>query len=363
MLTNSQKTIPIDKTLIVSQEHLDIALNQVRLGFWELDLDGMTLNCTPQCKMNFGMGDRPSLSYEELLACIVPEDRQMMQTDVAKALVPGNGIYHSQYRARHPDGSLHWIEANGTVLFRDNTPYRMIGTTLDITEKKDLELLKDELLNVATHELKTPVSAVKGYLQILHRFIETTHNEKFINISNRALGSTERITRLLTEIADPAHRHLNQIRLSREHFDLRTLIDEIAGNAMLINPEYTIEIFCTGKSFMVLADRFRIGQVLTNLVNNAIKYSPDHKHVDIRLSTEDSWNKVQVIDSGIGINKDEHAKVFQKFYRTGSGSKIAGGFGIGLYLSSEIITRHGGQIGIEEKKQGAGTEFYFTLPN
>jgi len=351
-----------DQTLSVSKEHLNIALNQVKIGFWELELDGLLLNCTMQCKINVKGTVQDTLTYNDLLDQIVPDDLERMQDAVKEAIVSENGEYHSQYRVKHIDGSLHWIEANGTVLYKDNIPHRMIGTTVDITEKKDLELLKDELLSVATHELKTPVSAVKGYLQILHRFVQSTGEEKFIQISNRALSSTERITRLLTEIADPANRHLNQIRLIKEDFDLRTLTDEIAANSTLINPDYHLSVYCPDKAFPVHADRFRIAQVLTNLMNNAIKYSPENKNIEIYLNQTETNVKLKIIDHGIGLNEDEHAKVFQKFYRAASAPKHVAGFGIGLFLCSEIIMRHGGRIGIESLKDVQGTCFYFTLP-
>jgi len=163
-----------DQDLSVSKEHLHIALSQVKLGFWELELDNLQLNCTVQCKLNISGSSHEGLSYDDWLEAIFIDDRDRVLEAVREAIASETGGFYFQYRVKHTDGSLHWIEANGTVLYKVNVPYRMIGTTLDITDKKDLELLKDELLSVATHELKTPVSAVKGYLQILHRFIQST---------------------------------------------------------------------------------------------------------------------------------------------------------------------------------------------
>lgn len=176
------------------------------------------------------------------------------------------------------------------------------------------------------------------------------------------MNATERITRLLTEVADPVHRQLNQIRLIKENFDLRTLTDEIAANSTLINPEYRLFVYCPDESFPVYADRFRIAQVLTNLMNNAVKYSPQNKEIEVYLEQTETYVKLKIIDHGIGLNKDEHTKVFQKFYRAESAPKHVAGFGIGLFLCSEIIMRHGGKIGIESLKGEQGTCFYFTLP-
>jgi len=351
-----------EQTFEVTQEHFDIALNQVQLGFWELDLANYALNCTSKCKTNIGIRVNDILDYDRLLECILPEDRFLMPEAIIKAIQSTDGIYSLQYRVRHADQSIHWIDANGTVLFEAEAPSRIIGTMVDITEKKDLELLRDELFNVTTHELKTPLSAIKGYLQLLDRFIAATGNEKIAQVAKRALGSVERINRLLNEMADPVNLYSNQIRLAKDYFDLSALGEEIAGNAMLINPDYKIQVSTTNIDSLVFADRYRIGQVLTNLVNNAVKYSPERKVVEISIGTHNSAVKVLVKDYGIGLAKSEHHKVFKKFYRATTTPKNIPGFGIGLFLSAEIIIRHGGLIGVEDIEPESGTCFYFTLP-
>ncbi|WP_184546492.1 PAS domain-containing sensor histidine kinase [Mucilaginibacter sp. FT3.2] len=351
-----------EPTIEVTQEHLKIALDQVQLGFWELDLGNYALNCTSKCKTNIGIQINDTLDYDKLLECILPEDRLLMPEAIIEAIQSTDGIYSLQYRVRHADYSIHWIDAKGTVFFDAAVPTRIIGTMVDITEKKDLELLRDELFNVTTHELKTPLSAVKGYLQLLDRFIATTGNEKITQVAKRALGSVERITRLLNEMADPANLYSNQIRLAKDYFDLNALGEEIAGNAMLINPDYKIQVATTNIDSLVFADRYRIGQVLTNLVNNAVKYSPECKEVEVYIGTHNNEIKVQVKDYGIGLAKSEHHKVFQKFYRASSTPKNIPGFGIGLFLSAEIIIRHGGLIGVDDEELANGTCFYFTLP-
>ena len=356
-------TLPYkEQNFEITEDHFNIALNQVQLGFWELDLNNYTLNCTSKCKTNIGIRKDDVLDYDKLLECILPEDRPLMPEAIIKAIQSQGGIYNLQYRVRHTDQSVHWIDANGTVLFDASVPSRIIGTMVDITEKKDLELLRDELFNVTTHELKTPLSAVKGYLQLLDRFITGTGNERIAGVAKRALGSVERITRLLNEMADPVNLYSNQIRLAKDYFDLNALSEEIAGNAMLINPDYKITVSTTNIDSLVFADRYRIGQVLTNLVNNAIKYSPERKDVEVTIGTHKNDVKVLVKDHGIGLAKSEHQKVFKKFYRATSTPKNIPGFGIGLFLSAEIIIRHGGIIGVEESESPGGTCFYFTLP-
>lgn len=351
-----------EQTFEVTEKHFNIALNQVQLGFWELNLNNYVFNCTSKCKTNVGIKKNDTLSYDKLLSCILPEDRLLMPETITRAIQSADGVYNLQYRVRYPDQSIHWIDSNGTVLFENQVACRIIGTMVDITEKKDLELLRDELFNVTTHELKTPLSAVKGYLQLLDRFIAGLGNEKISQVAKRALGSVDRITRLLNEMADPVNLYSNQIKLAKDYFDLNALAEEISSNAILINPEYKIQVSTTNMDSLVFADRYRIGQVLTNLINNAIKYSPLNKDVNVTIGTHDSGVKLTVTDFGIGLPQSEYINVFKKFYRAPTTPKSIPGFGIGLFLSAEIIIRHGGLIGVEENPAANGSCFYFTLP-
>ncbi|QXV64731.1 PAS domain-containing protein [Mucilaginibacter sp. 21P] len=350
-----------DQTLYVSQEHLDIALNHTKLGFWELELENPRMICTPQCKINIGAGEKPTVSYEDLINAIIPEDREKMQADVALALLPGGGTYNSQYRVIHPDGSLHWIEANGKVLYQNEKPYRMVGTTLDITAKKDMEMLKDELLSFTTHELKTPVTVIRGYLQILYTFIEKTGNTRFADISKKSLDATERMTRLLKEIADPEYRKGDQIILQKQQFDVCTLLADTIASINMVSPQTQFRLHASN-SALVMADRDRIGQVLINLLNNAIKFAPDSSEIVMVVDQFEDQIKISIRDRGIGLSENEYAKIFQKYYRSDQIKSKVEGSGIGLYLSSEIITRHGGRIWVEQPEDKIGSKFIFTLP-
>ncbi|MEO3407536.1 PAS domain-containing sensor histidine kinase [Mucilaginibacter sp. CAU 1740] len=349
-----------EQSLQLSNEHLAVALDQAALGFWEVSLsEDHEMNCTEQCKRNFGRDTELPFSYQEMLAAIVPEDQAPMQAAVARAIqeqVP----YFAQYRVKHPDGSVRWIEAQGKVIYDAQVPVKIIGTTIDITRMKDLEILRDELLSVAMHELKTPLSAVKGSLQLLERHLQKQDDAKILGIATRALGSADRITRLLNEMAQPVLAQERDILLQKTAFDLLALIREITANAALLHPEHEIMIKADLETAPVIADRFRIGQVVTNLLNNAIKYSPGQLKIDITLNTSHSAVTVKFTDHGLGIAPQDRTKVFQKFFRSGERRAIDG-LGIGLYLCSEIIVRHGGVIGIEDNP-APGTTVYFMLP-
>lgn len=163
------------------------------------------------------------------------------------------------------------------------------------------------------------------------------------------------------ELARPLTAHTTEIILQKTAIDFLSLVNEIVANAALLHEDVGIQIFADQDDIIVLADRFRISQVITNLVNNAIKYSPGKPVIKLNISTSHSAVTFRVTDQGMGIAPQDRAKVFHKFYRSGERHKIDG-LGIGLFLCSEIIIRHGGVIGIEERAE-PGTTVYFMLPS
>ncbi|QMV67198.1 PAS domain-containing sensor histidine kinase [Sphingobacterium paramultivorum] len=351
-----------DSTFTVSQKHLAQALAQARIGFWEVSLrEKNYMSCTDQCKRNFGWDTAKDFSYSDMLGCIVNEDREAMQASVTRAIerhVP----YTAQYRVRHGDDSIHWIEARGWVTYDENgCPQVISGTTLDITEKKELEILRDEMLSIAMHEIKTPLSSVKGTLQILDRQLAGQENALSNKLVQNAVKATDRINRLLNEMVAPVMVMAKGIELDKSKIDLTQLILEISQNAALIFPDSDIHLHLPDDSVFLEADGYRIGQVIANLINNAIKYSDKKSPVHITMTADQHAVSVLVSDLGMGIKPEDRKKVFEKFYRSNGHNHIEG-FGIGLFLCADIILRHGGQIHVLDK-EGPGTDIAFTLPH
>jgi PAS domain S-box-containing protein len=346
----------------IADDHMEIAMTQVTLGFWEWDLLTGDLKYTLQNKLNFGYQIDDDFTLDSVIKAILPEDQARREEALRKALSPDCGLYEFECRVRYADQSLHWLQISGTVIFESNIPKRIIGTSLDITEKKDLELLRHEVLNIANHELKTPLSAVKGYLQLLHRFVARTGNAQYEQIAHRALSATEKITRLLNDAFKPDATKANELLLNKDEINIEALTEEAIANTMLVHQSHQIELTSSGNMPIVEADRYRISQALTNLMNNAVKYSPDDNRVDVLISKSTEFIRVSIRDYGIGIPTEEQTKIFEKFYRVNNGNDAIEGSGIGLFLTSEIIARHGGHIGIEPTPGESGTTFYFTLP-
>ncbi|MET0570311.1 MAG: PAS domain-containing sensor histidine kinase [Pedobacter agri] len=346
----------------ISEEHLAIALSQVALGFWEMDLNTRIIECTTQNRINLGLSMDEPITEQRIIEAILPEDRWRRESEIKNAMHPDSPTYNFEIRVRHADQQVHWLHVRGTVIFENLLPVRIIGTTIDVSKKKEIETLRDELLNITTHELKSPLSIVKGYLQLLYKFISEIGDNKHRLITERAISANAKIERLIEEII-PANQHIkSELILKKEPVDLHQLIKEVISNANLVHEEIQINFTCLTGTYIVSGDKYRISQVLTNLVNNAIKYSPGESTIDIELSGDASGIRVSIIDNGIGIAEQQREKVFQKFYRIANTSHLVEGSGIGLYLCAEIIAHHRGRIGMLSNPAGKGTIAFFELP-
>lgn len=224
---------------------------------------------------------------------------------------------------------------------------------------EDLMKKKDEFMNVASHELRTPITTLKAYLQILQKMVPPTSVSSpgdFIDKANRQI---KKITGLIDDLLD-----VNKIQAGKMvyHFsdiDLAALIEEVVAQMQMTTSTHRI-MLQNNSQVIVHGERNRLEQVLSNFLTNAIKYSPNASEVVVKSETTYNEVKVSVRDFGIGIPPDEQQYVFDRFYRVDESSRKFAGLGLGLFISAEIIKRHGGTIAVES--DGSGSEFSFTLP-
>jgi len=219
---------------------------------------------------------------------------------------------------------------------------------------------------MVSHELKTPVTSIKGYVQLLLMILEEDTIEAFrSDIKNslfRINHQVTNLTRLITEMLDLNRIETGKLELKNEFFSLTELVKEAVEDISITNPNHTVNVH-PELSCNIYGDRGRIEQVIINLVTNAIKYSAQGENIDVYIrEASDNCVDVSVKDNGIGIDKHEHQKIFERFYRVdGKVEETYAGFGIGLFLANEIIERHNGSINIDSEK-GKGAVFTFTLP-
>jgi signal transduction histidine kinase len=231
----------------------------------------------------------------------------------------------------------------------------------ELTKTKELEKRKDEFLGMASHELKTPMTSLRVFSQLLKKRAASCLDAEARHFLTKMDSQIDKLTALIKELLDVSRIQAGKLNLLKEEFLLKELVNDIAENIQTTTSSH--HIFVEGKvNEKILADKERIGQVLTNLLINAIKYSPQAEKVVVSLTGNSQTARVEVRDFGIGIAKRHQKKIFERFYQVAEGkSEPYSGLGIGLYIASKIVKRHGGKIGVKSVA-GKGSTFYFTLP-
>lgn len=237
---------------------------------------------------------------------------------------------------------------------------RILIAIEDITEKKEQDRRKDDFLSIASHELKTPLTTIKGLVQILQRMSGDHPNEKFLSTLDKMSGYIDRLNILISKLLDTSKIQSGNIELHMEPFEIDKTIHDAIENLSFAVPGYEIKLSgATGAT--IIGDESQILQVINNLLSNAIKYSPDSQKVDVAIHTVSNFVKVSVRDYGMGINYQDRLKIFERFFRASHIQKKFPGLGIGLYVSHEIIANHKGTLWVESEV-GEGSTFNFTLP-
>ncbi|QEC80580.1 PAS domain S-box protein [Mucilaginibacter ginsenosidivorax] len=250
--------------------------------------------------------------------------------------------------------NAHRIELEGQ--YKD----RILIAIEDITDRRELERRKDDFLSIASHELKTPLTTIKGYVQVMQRLLPETVSDKFKDILRKTGVYVERLNTLISELLDMSRIQTGNIELHKETFDFDRAIHEAVENIQTATK--THQIIIRGQATnSYTGDESHIVQVINNLLSNAIKYAPESGEVQVYLSRVSNYLKVSVSDKGMGIKIEDQKKIFDRFYRVGDIQQRFPGMGIGLYVCDQIIKNHGGTLWVESEP-AQGSTFSFTLP-
>lgn len=291
-----------------------------------------------------GQWDIPKL--KELLENILPTNNPVLEFEVEHDF-PHIGKKLMMLNA-------HRIELEGQ--FRD----RILIAIEDVTDRREIERRKDDFLSIASHELKTPLTTIKGYVQVMQKLMPNDVSEKLKEILRKTGIYVERLNTLIAELLDVSRIQTGNIELHREPFNFDKMVYETVEHLQTAQQTHTVVV--TGKATDVYnGDESHIVQVVNNLISNAIKYSPDASQVEVHLSRVSNYLKVAVKDHGMGISPEYHKRIFERFYRVGEIQQRFPGMGIGLYICDQIIKNHGGTLWVESEL-GKGSTFSFTLP-
>lgn len=235
------------------------------------------------------------------------------------------------------------------------------GTTRDISEIKKNEERRKDFISMVSHELKTPLTSSMAYVQLLQSKKNGLNNENSQGFLNRIGSQLKKMAGLINGFLDVSRFHATGIQLKNERFLLKSLLEEVVEEMLSTSPKHGILII-PSMEVEINADRERVGNVLTNFISNAVKYAPMDSSIRISVERDDDNVWVSVQDEGPGVKEGDIERVFDRFFRSNDNPNTGvSGFGIGLYLSSEIIKAHGGSIGVENVPTG-GSRFYFSLP-
>lgn len=247
-------------------------------------------------------------------------------------------------------------------IYEQNRKLNEMQKTLleEIEFRKEAEHKKDEFISIASHELKTPLTSVKGYVQLLERSVNKGDTETVKKHLAKAQVQLEKLNSLIADLLDISKIESGKLKFNKQYFSIDQLLDNVIEVMHQSNPEFKIHKRGIADC-EIFGDEMRVEQVIVNFLTNAIKYSPGTSEIELTVDVKDEQLHIAVKDQGIGMLPEQLDHVFDKFYRVEETSQRFQGLGIGLYISSEIIKRHGGQIGVNST-YGKGSEFYFSMP-
>jgi PAS domain S-box-containing protein len=274
----------------------------------------------------------------------------------AVRVLAGEASAHYDAVLRRADGKDVWVSVAATPVVRPGRAPLAVSVLRDVSETRRLDELREEFLSTAAHEFKTPLAVVKAYAQLMSR--RDAGERRALAVIQRQV---DRLTRLLEDILEGTRLRSDQDAGRVERFDLAALVRAAADRLRPAAPGHALAVDAEAP-VTVLADRERIARVLANLLENAVRFSPEGGEVRVRVETIDGQAIVSVADRGIGIPAERQGEVFRRYYRAHAGTEHDyGGLGLGLEVSRAVIERHGGRMWFESAP-GAGSTFHFGLP-
>lgn len=324
------------------------------------NLDGIITSWNKSAEQIFKYSSKEAVGKH--ITLIIPPELRGEEDHIINQLKKGRHINHFETTRMTKKGKR--IDVSISISPIKNTQGKIVGAAKiarDITEKKKLERQKDDFIAVASHELKTPVTSIKAYTQILKTKFEKKGDKESSEQLGKMNTQVDKLTTLIKDLLDITKIESGKLEFNESIFEFDKLVTEVAEFMQFTSDKHKIIVQGqTGKKVKV--DRDRLGQVVTNLISNAIKYSPEADRVVIRLFEEKGNIIFCVKDFGIGIAKDKQKRVFERFFRVhDTDQNTFPGLGLGLYISSEIIKRMEGKIWVRSTV-GKGTTFSFSLP-
>lgn len=345
-----------------SELRFRMAIEAAQMGSWHIDRKTKALSYNETLAKVFGYEGETPMTYEQAIAQVTEDHQEKLVAEIENAIVEG-GEYDVTYsQKRFNDGELIWLRSLGRITPDEQGNFSLFsGVVMDITEQKEDEQRKNDFIGMVSHELKTPLTSLKGYAQILHQKAKKNQDDFALGALAKVIDQIKKMTGLINGFLDISRLESGKIHLEKSHFNLDELILENIDETSLLNISHRI-IFKPCAQVSVFADRDKIASVISNIIGNAVKYAPEQTEIEISCEVQGSYARISVKDQGAGIAAKDVEKLFDRFYRVESEqTQLISGFGIGLYLCAEIVERHHGKIGVTSEP-GLGSTFHFSLP-
>jgi len=352
--------IQYTKKLADSEERLLQAIDTGKMGTWSIDPKTLEITVSGFVKNLLGLPVDEPAKMDDIMSAINSGYHDILNTALVNALNS-----HSSSDNEYPVNNLitgeeKWVRATGRVfLDQHGNATEYSGLFIDITEQKLDELRKNDFIGMVSHELKTPLTAINGFVQVLERKAKKDQDNYAMIALEKTHSQIRKMTTMINGFLNVSRLESGKLFIEKINFNLDELLKEIVEETYISQSSHQIILNPTC-GVNINADRDKIGNVISNLISNGIKYSDNGTRIEITCKLLDAEVEIQIKDEGIGIRPEDIDKLFERYYRV-QGNHTISGFGIGLYLSAEIIERHGGRIWAESE-EGKGSVFHFTLP-
>ena len=351
-----------EDNLKATKNSLNTALEAAKMGVWSINLThGYFVDHSVKHDQLLGFHSwQEDWSTDKAKTHIIEEDKPKFDEAYNNMLM--KGIFNLEARVKQTDGNVCWICYYGRAFEDGNGKFdHAAGVIFDISDRKTIEKQKDEFIGIASHELKTPVTSIKAYAEILQEMFTDSKDFASASLMEKLDGQVNRLTNLIKDLLDVTKVTEGQLRLIEKSFSIADMTKNMVEEMQRTTRQHRIKLSLASLP-NVTGDEERLGQVLANLLSNAIKYSPDSKDVLIEAKYEDNKIVISVQDFGIGMSKATVNKLFTRFFRSDNPSvRSYPGLGLGLFISMEIMKRHSGTISVQSEK-GKGSVFTMILP-
>lgn len=360
------------------EEKVNLVMDSAELGLFESNFLTGRLYHSPQATKILGY-EKP-LPFEEFETYVHPDDKEIRLKVISEARKTGKFAYTIRFTFKE---KMKWLNIRGLMFFQEDIkPYRILGVVQDFTNRKNqeeeiqasnkklkialdeqelLQKQKDEFLQIASHELRSPLTSIKGYGQLVEEILIEKGLNQEVQMLDKLNDRVDHLLSLVNTLFDVSKINTGNLELKFSEFDLMEVLKSALLDMRLSGSKNPVSQNLVPKA-LVRADRNRIIQVFHNLLNNAQKYSKPGKEIRVSAFIMEGIIQVAIEDQGSGIPQEDLEKIFTKFYRSRKNPMLAGGLGLGLHLSYQIIMAHGGKIWAESKP-GQGSTFYFNLPH